>query len=205
MSPTVNLICLDLEGVLVPEIWIAVAEATKIEELRLTTRDVSDYNELMRHRLGILDQRRITLADIQATIARLEPLAGAKAFLDSLRSRWQVVILSDTFEQFARPIMENLERPTLFCNSLIVDSANMITDYRLRIPDGKRKAVKAFSSIGLRVAAVGDSYNDLGMIDSADRGVLFRPPDQIRNERSDLPCTEDYDELFEILEQWTRE
>ena len=199
---TVNLICLDLEGVLVPEIWIAVAKATGIRELELTTRDVPDYDELMHCRLRILDDRHIVLSDIQEIIGGLSPLDGALGFLRSLRERWQVIILSDTFEQFARPVMRNLEWPTLFCNTLTVDDGDRITGYRLRLKDGKRRSVEALAIAGMRVAAVGDSYNDLSMIDAADMGALFRPPARIVTERPDLPVTETYEELDEVLTRW---
>jgi len=200
----VNLICLDLEGVLVPEIWIAVAKATGIRDLELTTRDVPDYDELMHHRLTILDDRGIVLSDIQAIIDGLAPLDGALEFLRSLRERWQVIILSDTFEQFAKPVMRNLEWPTLFCNRLTVNDCDRITGYRLRLKDGKRKSVEALVTAGMRVAAVGDSYNDLSMIDAADMGALFRPPARIVSERPDLPVTETYEALDEVLTKWAK-
>ena len=197
-----NLICLDLEGVLVPEIWISVASSTGIRELELTTRDVPDYDELMRHRLAILDERGIRLSDIQQVISTMDPLDGAREFLNSLRERWQVLILSDTFEQFAKPLMKALDWPPLFCNTLIVDGNNRITDYHLRIQDGKRETVRALASVGMRIAAVGDSYNDLGMIDSADIGVLFRPPASIRTERPELPVVDTYADLDSELQSW---
>ncbi len=197
-----KLICLDLEGVLVPEIWIAVAEVLGVPELALTTRDVPDYDHLMRGRLAVLDDRGITLPQIQAIIAKLAPIDGALTFLRRLRERYQVVILSDTFEQFARPIMRTLEWPTLFCNTLIVAPDGRITDYRLRLEDGKRKSVEALRQAGMRVAAVGDSYNDLSMIDTADTGVLFRPPERICRERPDLDVAYGYDELDSILSRW---
>lgn len=198
----VNLVCLDLEGVLVPEIWIAVARSTGIGELELTTRDMPDYDELMKHRLAILDDRSITLEDIQRIISGMEPLPGAADFLTRLRERWQVLILSDTYEQFATPLMRALGRPTLFCNSLEIDTEGRIRDYKLRIANGKFETVTALSSVGMRIAAVGDSYNDLAMIDAADYGALFRPPESIKAERPDLTVTETYDELDRALTAW---
>jgi phosphoserine / homoserine phosphotransferase len=198
----VNLICFDLEGVFVPEIWIAVAKATGIRELELTTRDVPDYDLLMRKRLAILDEAGLGLPDIRKVISGIEPLDGARSFLDSIRSRYQVIILSDTYEQFAGPLLEKLGRPTLFCNTLVVDESGRIADYRLRIRDGKRVTVTALAAAGLRIAAVGDSYNDLGMIDAADYGALFNPPATIVTERPDLTVTTTYDELDVALEKW---
>ena len=196
-----NLICLDLEGVFVPEIWIAVAAETGIKELELTTRDVPDYDVLMRGRLQILDRHNIGLQQIQSIIETLEPFDGALELIRTLRARWQAIILSDTFEQFAKPLMRKLEWPTLFCNRLIVERDRII-DYNLRLADGKTKTVSALSSVGLRTAAVGDSYNDLGMIDEADIGLLFRAPAQIRTERPDLTSTDTYEELEAELVAW---
>lgn len=198
----VNLICLDLEGVLVPEIWISVAKSTGIRELELTTRDEPDYDKLMKYRLDILNARGIRLGDIQSVIGAMSPLDGAYEFLDSLRSRWQVIILSDTFEQFAKPLMKALGWPALFCNTLITDVAGRIIDYKLRMADGKRETVRALSTVGLRIAAVGDSYNDLGMIDTADFGVLFSPPETIRSERPEIVATDTYAALEEELRRW---
>ncbi|TVR01293.1 MAG: bifunctional phosphoserine phosphatase/homoserine phosphotransferase ThrH [Spirochaetaceae bacterium] len=194
-----RLVCLDLEGVLVPEIWISVAEVTGIPELRLTTRDIPDYDELMNHRLGILDREGIRLPDIQAVIETLDPLPGAAPFFEALRARTQAVILSDTFVQFAGPLMKKLRFPTLFCNELLVDSEGKITGYRLRQADGKRHAVTAFRSLNLQVIAVGDSYNDLSMIRAANAGALFHPPDTIVAEHPDLPVFRDYDALLSFL------
>ena len=171
--------CLDLEGVLVPEIWIDVAETTGIAELRRTTRDEPDYDKLMRGRLAILERERLGIADIQKVIAGMRPLDGAPAFLDWLRTRAQVIILSDTFCEFAQPLMAQLGYPTLFCHSLVIDDAGRIRDYTLRIADGKRKAVMALKLLNFRVVAAGDSYNDTTMLDEADRGILFRPPDNV--------------------------
>ena len=185
-------VCLDLEGVLIPEIWINFAEATGIEELRLTTRDIPDYDDLMKKRLGILRANDLKLGDIQRVIDTMEPLPGARRFLDELRERTQVVILSDTFTQFARPMMKKLSWPTLLCNTLIVDSEDRVEGYRLRQKDGKRKAVAGFQSMGFDVIAAGDSYNDLTMIRQAQRGILFCPPESIVTENPDLPVIGDY-------------
>lgn len=196
-----ELICLDLEGVLVPEIWIAVSKESGIKELELTTRDVPDYDELMRHRINLLEKHSLGLDRIQSTIATLEPLPGGHEFLQALRERWQVIILSDTFGQFAKPIMEKLGWPAIFCNSLVMEGDRII-DYKLRIDDGKRRSVDAFRQIGYRVAAIGDSYNDLGMIDAADRGILFRAPDRIIEERPDLTAVDSYADLDREISGW---
>jgi len=192
------LTCLDVEGVLVPEIWIAVAERAGIEELRLTTRDVADYAALMRHRIDVLDAHHLGLADIQAVIASIEPLPGAREFLDDLRARRQVILLSDTFEQFAGPLMAQLGWPTILCHSLIVDHGH-IRDWRMRLPEQKRASVVAFQGLGYAVSAAGDSYNDTAMLCAADRGVLFRPPPVVIAEFPDLPVTSTYDELSAAL------
>mgnify|MGYP000854168125 CR=1 FL=1 len=193
------LACLDLEGVLIPEIWIAVAEKTGIKKLRLTTRDIPDYDELMRGRLKILDEHNLKLTDIQEVIGTLSPLEGAKEFLDWLKSEFQVIILSDTFYQFAGPLMEKLEHPTLFCNELIVNDDGCITNYRLRQPDGKTKAVTALMGLNFQVIAAGDSYNDTGMLKVADAGILFRPPDNVIEEFPQFPVTHTYDEFKKTL------
>jgi phosphoserine/homoserine phosphotransferase len=187
--------CLDLEGVLVPEIWINVAERTGIAELRVTTRDEPDYDKLMRRRLSILDQHELRLPDIQQVIATMAPLAGAPDFLDWLRTRFQVVILSDTFDEFAAPLMAQLGHPTLFCNSLVVAHDGRVTDYRIRIRDGKRKAVMAFKLLNFDVIAAGDSYNDISMLAEADAGILFRPPENVIREFPQFPVTTTYEEL----------
>lgn len=174
-----NLVCLDLEGVLVPEIWINVAERTGIEELKKTTRDEPDYDILMKGRIGILKREGLTLGDIQNVIETMEPLEGASDFLDEIRSFTQIIILSDTFEEFAAPLMKKLKYPTLFCNSLVVDGDGMISGYRLRKENGKKFSVEGFRHAGCRVFAAGDSYNDLAMIQCADSGALFRAPDRI--------------------------
>jgi phosphoserine/homoserine phosphotransferase len=191
--------CLDLEGVLVPEIWIAVAERTGVPELRRTTRDEPDYDKLMRWRLALLEERGLGLPDIQAAIDALGPLPGAREFLDWLRERMSVVILSDTFAEFAAPLMRQLGWPTLFCHSLEVAPAGRITGYRLRMPDQKRAAVRAFKTLNLRVLAAGDSYNDTAMLAEADAGILFRPPDNVIAEFPQFPVTRDYDQLREAF------
>lgn len=191
--------CLDLEGVFVPEIWINVAEATGIEELRRTTRDEPDYDVLMRFRLEILERHGLTLPDIQAVISRMRPLEGAVEFLDWLRERFQVIILSDTFEEFAQPLMRRLGYPCLFCNSLEVDDNGRIRGYRLRIPDGKRKAVMALKLLNFDVIAAGDSYNDTTMLAEADRGILFRPPPAVVRDFPAFPVTTNYAELREAF------
>ena len=194
-----HVVCLDLEGVLVPEIWINVALSTGIDELKLTTRDISNYDVLMKKRISILDSHGLTLADIQKVITGMEPLEGAKEFLDELRSLTQAVILSDTFEEFARPLMKKLAWPTIFCNSLVTNGSGAIEDYTLRQQDGKRKAVEAFKSIGLSIIASGDSYNDISMIRAADAGILFRPPENIIEEYPELPAVSDYGDLLEEI------
>jgi phosphoserine/homoserine phosphotransferase len=195
--------CLDLEGVLVPEIWINVAAKTGIVELRRTTRDEPDYDRLMRDRLAILERERLTLADIQAVIATIRPLDGAPELLDWLRARMQVIILSDTFSEFAQPLMAQLGYPCLFCNSLTVDAAGHIRNYTLRIADGKRKAVMALKLLNFRVVAAGDSYNDTTMLDEADAGILFRPPDNVIRDFPQFPVTHTYDELRAAFERAT--
>ena len=194
-----NIVCLDLEGVLVPEIWISVSSATGIKELELTTRDVPDYDELMRYRLQILDKHDIRLPEIQIVIGGMTPLKGARIFLNRLREMTEVIILSDTYEQFARPLMKKLGWPTLFCNTLEVDESGRITGYRLRIPEGKKRSVEALDRLGYRVIAAGDSYNDLQMIDAAHFGVLFRPPDKIAAERPDLGRVRSHKALMTAL------
>jgi phosphoserine/homoserine phosphotransferase len=197
MQPLV--VCLDLEGVLIPEVWIAFAEKTGIEALRRTTRDEPDYDKLMRGRLQILDENGLKLSDIEEVIGTMEPLPGAKDFLDELRGKTQLIILSDTFYQFAGPFMAQLGQPTLFCHQLITDGAGRVTDYQLRLPDGKRKAVAALKDIGFRVHAAGDSYNDTTMLKEADRGILFRCPDNVADEFPQFTRTTEYDELLPAL------
>lgn len=194
-----RIICLDLEGVLVPEVWIAFADATGIPELRRTTRDEPNYDRLMQGRLAILAEKGFTLADIQRVISTLSPLEGAKEFLDGLRAEEQVIILSDTFYEFAAPLMKKLGFPTLFCHNLVVDEKNHVVGYRLRISDSKRQAVQSLKSIGFVIHAAGDSYNDTSMLGAADRGVLFRCPDQVAREFPAFTRTETYAELRSAL------
>jgi phosphoserine / homoserine phosphotransferase len=194
-----TVVTLDLEGVLVPEIWIAVADRTGIDALRRTTRDEPDYDVLMRGRLAILDEHGLTLDDIQSVIATLEPEPGARSFLDTLREHTQVMILSDTFEQFAHPLMRRLGWPTLLCHRLVVDADRRIVDYRLRQPDQKRHAVEALRSLNYRVIAAGDSYNDTAMLTAAHRGILFRSPPNVIAEFPQFPACTEYDELLTHL------
>lgn len=197
-----EVVCLDLEGVLVPEIWIAFAEKTGIEKLRLTTRDVPDYDVLMKGRLDILREHGLKLADIQSVISSIEPLEGAKEFLDELRSVTQVVILSDTFREFASPLMRKLAWPTIFCNSLVVDDDGNITGYTLRQKDGKRKAIEHLQAMGFRCFAAGDSYNDLTMIKTADSGSLFRAPENILEEYPELHLSTTYDDFLKTIKEF---
>ncbi len=194
-----TIVTLYLEGVLVPEIWIAFAEKTGIEQLKLTTRDIPDYDELMTGRLAILNEHGLKLADIQEVIGTLAPLEGAKAFLDELRSITQVVILSDTFLEFAKPLMEQLAWPTIFCHDLEIDAEGRVANYRLRQPDQKRKAVAAFRSLNYRVIAAGDSYNDTTMLGEADTGFLFRSPDNVKAEFPQFRPAEEYDEVMGLI------
>jgi len=191
--------CLDLEGVLTPEIWINVSERTGIAALRRTTRDEPDYDKLMRYRIGILEEHNLGLPDIQDVIGGMKPLDGAGEFLDWLRSRFQVIILSDTFEEFASPLMAQLGNPALFCNSLVIDERKHIVGHHIRIRDGKRKAVMALKLLNFNVIAAGDSYNDTTMLDEADHGILFRPPDNVAREFPQFPVARTYDELREAF------
>ncbi len=191
--------CLDMEGVLVPEIWIAFAEATGIPELRRTTRDEPDYNKLMQFRLNILKEHGLGLKEIQQTIAGIDPLPGAKAFLDELRSFSQVIILSDTFEQFAQPLMKKLGWPTLFCNTLEVAPDGTITGFQMRCPQSKLTTVKALQSIGYKTIAAGDSFNDLGMIQASKAGFLFKSTQQIKADHPELPAYEEFDDLLAAI------
>jgi len=195
-------VCLDLEGVLVPEIWIGVSKKTGIDELKLTTRDISDYDLLMKRRIGILDQHNLKLKDIQDVIATIKPLDGAEKFLNELKEITQVIILSDTFTQFASPLMRQLGWPTIFCNELVIDKTNRIADYKLRQKDGKKHAVIGFHSMGFKVIAAGDSYNDLSMIREADGGVLFCPPEKIIAENPDIPVAYNYNELLSNIKMF---
>ena len=194
-----NIVCLDMEGVLVPEIWIAFSEASGIPELRRTTRDEPDYDKLMTWRLGILKEHGLGLREIQATIARIDPLPGAKAFLDELRSMTQVIILSDTFEEFAKPLMEKLGWPTIFCNSLEVAPDGEITGYRMRCEKSKLTTVKALQSIGYDTIASGDSFNDLGMIQASKAGFLFKSTEQIKRDYPQIPAYEEFDDLLSAI------
>ena len=191
--------CLDLEGVLIPEIWINVAKKFKVEALKLTTRDIPDYDRLMRYRLSILKKEGIRLSDIQRVIAGMKPLPGAARFLKELKAAGPVIILSDTFYEFAGPIMKNLDHPTLFCNWLKVNRTGMITGYRLRQKDGKRKAVLALKKLNFRIAAAGDSYNDITMLQTAHRGILFNPPRSIQKKFKQFPVARDYRKLIKLL------
>jgi phosphoserine/homoserine phosphotransferase len=193
-----TIVTLDLEGVLVPEIWIAVAERTEVPELRRTTRDEPDYDALMRGRLELLGRHGLTMSLVAEVIAGLEPLPGARQFLDELRTLTQVMILSDTFEQFARPLMVQLGMPTILCHRLVVED-DRIVDYRLRQPDQKRCAVQALRGLNYRVLAAGDSYNDLAMLAAADQGFLFHAPEAIKAEHPQFPAVDDYDALHELL------
>ncbi|MEP7181443.1 MAG: bifunctional phosphoserine phosphatase/homoserine phosphotransferase ThrH [Betaproteobacteria bacterium] len=190
-----QIVCLDLEGVLVPEIWIAFSKRTGIAEFSRTTRDEPDYDKLMRWRLAMLRQHRLKLADIQAVIAGMSPMDGAKAFLDDLRSRYQVVILSDTFYEFADPLMAQLGRPTLFCHRLEIDDDGFVAAYKLRQPDQKRHAVNALKGLNFQVIAAGDSYNDTGMLGAADAGFLIHPPESVAREFPQYPVNSSYEEL----------
>lgn len=194
-NPAVRIVCLDLEGVLVPEIWIEFAERTGIAELKRTTRDEPDYDRLMTYRLDLLKQHRLGLPDIQKVIAGMAPLPGAKAFLDQLRETYQLVILSDTFYEFAHPLMRQLGWPTLFCHSLETDAAGFVVRYHLRLPDQKREAVRRFRELNFKTVAAGDSYNDTAMLMEADGGILFCPPEKVIQEFPQFPVVRDYPAL----------
>ncbi len=196
-----DIVCLDLEGVLVPEIWIAFSKASGIPELKRTTRDEPDYNKLMNWRLGILKEHGLGLKEIQDTIATIDPMPGAREFLDRLRAETQVIIISDTFTQFAKPLMEKLGWPTIFCNTLEVAPNGEITGFRMRIPDSKLSTVRALQSIGFETIASGDSYNDLGMIRASKAGFLFKSTEQIKKDNADLEAFETYDELLAAIEK----
>ena len=196
-----NIVCLDLEGVLVPEIWIAFSEASGIPELKKTTRDEPDYDKLMRWRIGILKEHGLGLKEIQDTIAKIDPLPGAKEFLDELRSITQVIIISDTFTQFATPLMEKLGWPTIFCNSLEVADSGEITGFKMRIENSKLTTVKALQSIGYETIASGDSYNDLAMIQASKAGFLFRSTEKIKADYPELPAFEEYKYLLEAIKK----
>lgn len=195
-----HLICSDLEGIFLPEIWIAFAEKTGIQELRLTTRDISDYDVLMRHRLKILKSHGLKLPDIQAVIATMDPHDGALEFLGWVRSTAQILVVSDTFVEFAGPLMKKLGYPTLLCNSLVVSADGTITDYCLRQKDGKKKVAEAMRSLNYTVIAIGDSYNDVTMLTAADHGILYRPPDNVRDEFPAFPVSTDFEGLRAMIE-----
>ena len=196
-----DIVCLDLEGVLVPEIWIAFAEESGIPELKKTTRDEPDYDKLMNWRVGVLKEHGLGLKEIQETIAKIDPLPGAKEFLDKLREMGQVIIISDTFTQFAKPLMKKLGWPTIFCNSLEVAPDGTITGFKMRIEKSKYTTVKALQSIGFETIASGDSYNDLGMIEASKAGFLFRSTEQIKKDHPELAAYETYDELFDAIKK----
>ena len=193
------IVCSDLEGIFTPEIWINFAEITGIEELRLTTRDISDYNVLMKRRLAILEENNLKLDDIQAVIRKMEPVEGALGFLNWLRSLVEVIIVSDTFVEFAGPLMEKLNRPTLLCNTLSVNGNGAITDYILRQQDGKKKVARALKSLNYQVIAIGDSYNDITMLQEADHAILYRPPDNVKEQYKNFPVAYTYKELRKRL------
>lgn len=195
-----EIVCLDLEGVLVPEIWVAFAQASGIPELKRTTRDEPDYDKLMQYRIDILKEHGLGLKDVQDVIATIDPLPGAKEFLDQLREETQVIIISDTFKEFAKPLMKKLGWPTIFCNSLVVSEAGEITGFTMRIEQSKLTTVKALQSIGYDTIASGDSYNDLGMIQASKAGFLFRSTEQIKKDHPELPAYETYDELLAAIE-----
>jgi len=192
-------VCSDLEGVFVPEIWVNVSKHTGIDELKLTTRDISDYDVLMRRRLEILRQHNLTIHDIQHVISYIKPLPGATDLVYWIRNQTQLILVSDTFTEFADPLIEKLGRPTLFCHNLTIDHLGSITDYNLRQPDGKKRVVEAIQSLEYKVIAVGDSYNDINMLRQADKGVLFKPPQNVINDHSDLPVVESYDQLKDFI------
>ena len=196
-----NIVCLDLEGVLVPEIWIKFSEASGIPELRRTTRDEPDYDKLMKYRIAILKEHGLGLTEIKKTIETIEPMEGARKFLDSLRKITQVIILSDTFTQFAAPLMKKLGYPTIFCNELIANEAGEITGYKLRVEKSKLSTVKALQSVGFDTIAAGDSYNDLGMIQASKAGFLFKSTEQIKKDHPELPAFEEYNELLEAIKK----
>ena len=196
-----DIVCLDLEGVLVPEIWIAFSEASGIPELKRTTRDEPDYNKLMNWRLGILKEHGLGLKEIQETIAKIDPLPGAREFLDALREVTQVIIISDTFEQFAKPLMEKLGRPTIFCNSLVVEPDGSISGYKMRVAQSKLSTVKALQSVGMETIAAGDSFNDLGMIQASKAGFLFRTTEQIKKDYPQIPAFEDYGSFLNAIKE----
>jgi phosphoserine/homoserine phosphotransferase len=195
-----HIVCSDLEGVFVPEIWINVAEKTGIKELRLTTRDISDYDVLMKRRLAILEENGLKIGDITAVIATMDPLEGAVEFLDWVRSRTQIIVVSDTFDQFAGPLMKKLGWPTLFCHTLSIEPDGFISGYVLRQKDSKREAVISLKNLNYKTMAVGDSYNDITMLKEADNGILFNPPDNVKSEYPEFPVSFSYESLKDIIE-----
>lgn len=201
MAKDINIVCLDLEGVLVPEIWIAFSEATGIPELKITTREEPDYDKLMNYRIGILKEHNLGLKEIQETIAKIDPLDGAKEFLDKLRAKTEVIILSDTFCEFAKPLMKKLGYPMIMCNSLIVSETGEITGYKMRCKNSKYSTVKALQSVGFETICAGDSYNDLGMIKASKAGFLFRSPEKIIKDNPDLQAFTSYDDLLSAIEK----
>ncbi len=192
-------VCSDLEGVFVPEIWINVSKHTGIDELKLTTRDISDYDVLMKRRLEILRQHKLTIHDIQHVISYIKPLQGAIELVYWIRNQMQLILVSDTFTEFAEPLVEKLGKPTLFCHNLTIDHLGNISDYNLRQPEAKKNVVKAIQSLNYKVIAIGDSYNDISMLYQADRGVLYKPPQNVINDHSDLPVVESYDQLKDFI------
>lgn len=196
-----NVVCLDMEGVLTPEIWIAFAEETGIEELKKTTRDEPDYDKLMQGRLRILKEHGLGIHEIQKTIEKIDPLPGAREFLDALRKKTQVIILSDTFEQFAAPLMEKLNYPTIFCNTLVIGDNGEITGYKMRVPDSKLTTVKALQQAGFETIAAGDSFNDLKMIKASKAGFLFRTTEAIKEANPEYPALEEFDEFLKAVEK----
>ena len=204
-SKNMTVACLDFEGVLVPEIWQGLARLCNIDELKLTTRDIADYDELMRYRLKLCDQHNLTLLDIHNVVKKMEPFNGAFAFLSWLRQRYEVIILSDTFREFVKPLMHKLQYPTLFCHSLKLDKDLRIVDYCLRQKDQKRHAMKALKTLNFRTIAVGDSYNDISMLNEADHGIFFRPTKIIIEEYPEFPVTNEYEELKIALERLTKD
>ena len=199
-----QIVCLDLEGVLVPEIWIEVSRRTSVPELARTTRDEPDYDKLMHGRIALLERHGLGLPDIQAVVAQMRPLAGAREFLDALRARTQVVILSDTYYEFAAPLMRQIGYPTLFCHELVVDGAGRVRDYRLRLKDQKRATVAAFRALKFHTIAAGDSYNDTTMLAEAHAGILFRPPEHVASEFSHYPVARTYEELAREIDRVSR-
>jgi phosphoserine/homoserine phosphotransferase len=196
-----NIVCFDMEGVFTPEIWVNVARKTGIDSLKITTRDEPDYDKLMHYRLGILEENKITLKYIQEVISSLELLDGAREFFDWVRARSQAIVVTDSFVEFAMPFIEKLGKPLVFCHNLVVDDRGMITGYQLRQPDPKRKVVQAFQSLNYKVIGIGDSYNDMGMIQQADKGIFYRPPEKVMKDYPQFPVTTSYAELKALIEE----